>query len=156
DGKARVEIDWLRGASRTARFSAHGAGTTRYEFHHESRSCIYVHSPSAITYHIAIPERPLLSVGVGVVSARQPINFSLRATHEGTEKTLMWRRISKAGQWFDVTIDLSDYASKTIDLRFQTGSEVSGDIALWSNPILYQGREASEGVSPDSKKEDDR
>ena len=145
--KARVEIDHIRLLSRRAHFALNQLGVTHYALNGHSRSCLYTHCPGEIEYRLAVPEEAYISVGLGIVESDPPVEFSVAVKQDGTARDLFNRQVGTNKRWSDAKIDMTAYANKEVDIVFRTDCQGGRNIALWSNPILYQAKTVGRSLS---------
>jgi arylsulfatase A-like enzyme len=100
----------------------------------EYREAIYIHSPSLMTFPIAVPSGSHLHVGLGSVSRESTVTF--RIAIAGTTGELYSKVVADPDQWADADIDLSRWAGKSVSLQLKAESNHDGAIALWSSPTL--------------------
>jgi arylsulfatase A-like enzyme len=153
--KARVEVDYFRLLTRKAHFAQKALGVTQYTLSNQTRTCLYTHCPAEIEYKLAIPEEAHISVALGIVEPDPPVEFSVAVKQGGSVKNLFNRQISTNEQWSDAKVDMSAYASKEVNIVFRADCQEGRNIALWSNPILYQAKAVSEGPSGDLPRDRD-
>jgi arylsulfatase A-like enzyme len=141
---ARVEIDFVRILTKRAVFSREAAGVTEYYMSGARtrliRPCLFAHSPSEIEYTVVVPQGAWISTGLGIVDSGAAVKFSIVAKQGASEKQLLTEEVNRNDGWHDAKIDMSEYANKEIGIVFKTDCEDIGQVALWSNPILYKAR----------------
>ena len=101
--------------------------------HDEYRNAIYVRSPSALKFHIAVPEKAHLHFGIGTTAKATPVTFRIFADTGAT--ALYTRTLSNPDIWEDADVDLSRWGGRSIDLQLKTEA-AEGVVGLWSNPLL--------------------
>lgn len=152
-GKARVEVDSIRVLTKEAHFSENPVGVLQYKIGsginpgNSYRSCLYAHCPAEIEYRVGVPENAYISTGLGIIRSTSPVTFSVLVKRKGffaASTQLFSREVEKAGEWHDTKIDMSGYAGEEVDILFKVDCEEPTNIALWSNPILYHAKSASE------------
>jgi len=161
-GGARVEIDFVRILTKRAVFSQEAVGVTQYNMAggrmDRIRPCLFAHCPSEIEYTVVVPEGASISTGLGIVDSGSPVKFSIAAKEGASEKELFTQKVNRSNRWHDAKIDMSEYANTEIGIVFKTDCEDTGQVALWSNPILYKAmaprsepyvREAQSPLRPD-------
>ncbi len=100
----------------------------------EYREAIYIHSPSVMTFSVAVASGSHLHVGLGSISKESAMTF--RISIAGATGDLYSKIVTDPDQWADADIDLSRWAGKSVSLRLKAESNRDGAIALWSSPIL--------------------
>jgi len=142
--EARVELDYVRLLTRKAHFAQKALGRTQYTLNNQTRTCLYTHCPGEMVYKVAIPEKAHIAVGLGIVEPKPPVEFTVAVTQGGLAKDLFSRQVGSNEQWYDAKIDMSSCANKEVDIVFRTDCHDGRNIALWSNPILYQAKAVGE------------
>lgn len=98
----------------------------------EYRDSLYVHSPSTIKFHVAVPVNGHLHFGTGTTARAAPVTFRVLA--DGNTN-LYTRTMSNPEVWEEADVDLSRWSGRSIDLKFETEA-ADGVVGLWSNPLL--------------------
>ena len=100
----------------------------------EYRNTIYAHSPSTISYEVRVPEKGLLSFGVGVAEKGKSVTFRVLA--DGSSTPLYSKSLDDPDIWADASVDLSAFAGRSTKLVFETSSASQGAVGMWANPLL--------------------
>ncbi len=120
------------------------------------RRALFEHPPAVqamtrVSYTLpALPEHAALELGVGLLpdawqGAGDGVEFRVVANADGQDEVLFDQYVDPkhdpaARRWLDARLDLSRYAGRAIQLRFETGPGPAGDNtadwAVWSEPIL--------------------
>jgi arylsulfatase A-like enzyme len=132
-----VEIDYLRFISKSGKYAQKPYGTIYETKNNEMRKVIYVHPQLDLRYTLNIPEgQSIFEFGMGILSHANPIQFQVVIKHDDKQKEIFSKKISDAGSWHDVSIDLSRYANSQVAISLKTkGSDKN--IAFWTNPVLF-------------------
>jgi arylsulfatase A-like enzyme len=126
-----VAIKWIKVIPRKADF-AQPAGRETVGKREEYRSSLYVHSPSTITFEVAVPPQGRLHFGMGITEKKSPITF-----HVAVDNTDLYAKtVADPNDWADADLDLSVYGGRTVKLTFATNTEKAGTVGLWANPLL--------------------
>jgi arylsulfatase A-like enzyme len=126
-----VAIKWIKVIPRKADF-AQPAGRETVGKREEYRSSLYVHSPSTITFEVAVPQHGRLHFGMGITEKKSPITF-----HVAVDNTDLYAKtVADPNDWADADLDLSVYGGRTVKLKFATNTEKAGTVGLWANPLL--------------------
>lgn len=135
----RVDIDYIRFITKKGDYLKKTVGVTCDTRKTEMRKVLFTQTPLSITYELELPEEdPVIAFGTGVVADNDPVTFNILInTGSGPEK-IFSKQVISTNRWHDAKINMSPYSGKKIKLIFKTESE-KGNIALWSNPILYTG-----------------
>mgnify|MGYP006280191509 CR=1 FL=1 len=143
-GPGAIEIHRITVRLRLAEFDAGAYGALLYRAGKSLRPCLYMRCPLELSYTVRVPWNGKFSAGLGIVAAGTSTRFEVRI---GRADEPLWRRtVSETGRWLDAHIDLSRYAGREVKLRLSAQCEAEGQIALWSNPVLY--RAAPPGERP--------
>jgi arylsulfatase A-like enzyme len=132
-----IEIDYIRFVTKKEKFSRTPFGETYIEKNREFRRVLYMNTPGRLRYTITIPPTtPYLSFGTGVLMPGDPVEFMVSLKSDDYEKVIFRETGDDPNVWSFTKLDLADYAGKTVDVIFSTSSR-QGNIAFWSNPVLY-------------------
>ena len=132
-----IEIDYIRFVTKKEKFSRTPFGETYIEKNGEFRKVLYMNTPGLLRYTMTIPPTtPYLSFGTGVLMPGDPVEFMVSLKIDGYEKVLFRETADDPDVWSFTKLDLADYAGKTVDVIFSASSR-QGNIAFWSNPVLY-------------------
>jgi len=116
----------------------------------ETRSVLWAPAPSTLVFEVALPERPVLRLGSGLLpdigGGYGSVQFTVEVEQDG-EATLVesWSVPARTRQWMDRELDLAPWAGRTVRLRLVTtargrtrGSpgDVSARGAVWSDPEI--------------------
>ncbi|MCU1258278.1 MAG: hypothetical protein JWO80_1163 [Bryobacterales bacterium] len=99
----------------------------------EYRNSLYVHSPSTLKFHVAIPARGHLHLGMGTTAKSAPVTFLVLL--DGRAPPLYAHTLNDPDAWEDADLDVSRWAGKSVDLQLKTEA-AEGVVGLWSNPLL--------------------
>ena len=117
----------------------------------DRRVSLFPHTPSKITYKLALPERAILSFGIGVNpevwsgDKGDGVLFEIYVEDESVLDRVFSKYIDPRNnvvdrKWHDETVDLSRYNGKHVNLSFVTipGPLNNGtyDLPVWSDPRL--------------------
>jgi arylsulfatase len=96
-----------------------------------------MHPMHDLRYTLKLPEgKSILRFGMGILYNNDPIQFGVVIKHGNRQKTIYSDKISDADRWHDITVDLSLYANRMVEIALVTkGSKKN--IAFWSNPIVF-------------------
>jgi arylsulfatase A-like enzyme len=147
-GDARVEIDFIRMLTPRSFFSSSPAGVSRFQVERRMRTCLYAHSPGAISYGVRVPDAGVFTAEVTVVDATLEVEFSVQITKDGETVTVLRRGVTSAEQWHELRCDLAAWAGSDVVVTLRTECDRPGNVALWGNPVLYGGRRTSDRASP--------
>lgn len=118
----------------------------------DTRRAIYAKGPSRIVFTTVVPDNGELRVGLGLLEegwavAGDGVLFRVLLAAGGPPEEILNLIVNPYGNpndrsWYDVTLDLSEYAGETVDLYFNTNSsgpgkdDRNGDMAVWGAPRL--------------------
>lgn len=117
-------------------------GAREFRIGNSLRSCLYVHTPANVEYRLRVPPNAHFTAALGIVKEAPPVNCSLDVHDEEGSATLLSHAIISDSSWLDADVDLSAYANRDIRLVLRTESSTPGNIALWANPVIVQGRQS--------------
>ncbi|MGH7800734.1 MAG: hypothetical protein ACREOW_08915 [Thermodesulfobacteriota bacterium] len=115
------------------------------------RISLFAHPRSDITYKLTLPERPLLTFGIGLDSKSwgadkgDGVLFEIYVRDGSVRERVFSKYIdpknkSEDRKWHDEVVDLSKYGGKVVSLSFVTtpgpNNNPDYDWAGWSNPKL--------------------
>jgi arylsulfatase A-like enzyme len=127
-----VAIKWIKVIPRKADFTQ-PAGRETVGKREEYRSSLYVHSPSTITFEVAVPKQGRLHFGMGITEKKSPITFHVTVD---AKDLLYTKTVADPDAWADADLDLSAYSGRNVKLTFATSTEKAGTVGLWANPLL--------------------
>jgi arylsulfatase A-like enzyme len=133
-----LELDHMRLLGSLAPFSAAPVGVAQHGIGSEIRSCLYQHSPARIAYRLTVPRDGRLATGIATVLDDPAVRFRVTVGRDGNEETLAEHELADAARWHDLDIDLSRFAGEEVELVLSSASGTTGNVALWSNPVVYQ------------------
>lgn len=107
----------------------------------EYRNAVYVHSPSAIDFPIRVPAGGHFHFGIGITEQGRAVTFQVSV--KGSQGTLFSKTVSDPDRWQDASVDLSRWSGREITLRLQTQSAKTGEVGLWSNPLVTSNTKKS-------------
>ena len=120
----------------------------------ESKPSIYAHPPSRIIFRdVVVPDHARLELSLGIKEDAWPkgtdgVYFRVGVSYDGVYKDLLTRhvdpyRVEGDKGWVPVSLDLSDYAGKTVNVVFNTQESVPGvqpnalyDFAVFGAPRI--------------------
>jgi len=126
-----VAIQSIRVVPRKANFDR-AAGRSVVGKRDEYRSSLYVHSPSTMTFDVAVPKQGRLHFAMGITEEKSPILFRVALD----SKDLYTKTVSNPDAWEDADVDLAEYGGKNVKLTFATTTKKAGTVGLWANPLL--------------------
>ena len=84
-----------------------------------------------------IPDAGRLDVGLGVLGRDSPVTFRVSAAaNDQAASTLLDETYADTEHWAQRTVDLSEFAGKTVRLRLETQADRPGTVALWAAPTV--------------------
>jgi len=133
-----VEIDYIRFVSKREKYNKKFYANVYETINKEMRKMIYTHTPLTLKYSVDIPkeEHLFLKFGMGILEKNDPVEFKIVVECEGTQKEEFFKEIITPDEWHDAKIDFTKWQGKTVEVLFKTES-TKGNIAFWSNPIIY-------------------
>jgi len=148
---ARVEIESIELVDRRVPFSQATAGVIQYSIDDRLRPCLYNHCPATLRYRLRLPNRALFSAGLSVVEPDSPVTFQLVVETDGKVETVFTKQVDDPAHWDDVEVDLSGYAGREVDLSLISYNTGTGQVALWSNPAVFERYEAGGQATADRR-----
>ena len=142
EGPAAIEIERVEMRKRKRLFAAAGIGAQEYATDGDTRPVVFMHPPAKAVFRLTLPEKPFFESGITVVEHQNPVTFRLTVSMDGEETTLLEETINDPSLWFNKKIDLAAFAGKTVELEFGAVGAEPGQVALWSNPCIYQAEPA--------------
>ena len=132
-----IELDYLRVVEKGERYARNDWGRSYEEIDSQMRAVLYSATPRALRYRVSLPEGALFfSAGMAALDSGDPIDFSLRIHGPSGVRTVLQERVEASGRWHDRKVDLSAWSGKQVEVELRATSE-RGNVAFWSNPILY-------------------
>ncbi|NIA12633.1 MAG: sulfatase-like hydrolase/transferase [Nitrospiraceae bacterium] len=140
DVPARIAIDEMRFLTRKDVFAHEPIGIREYSVGNRVRPCLFAHCPATITYALTVPQAPRLTMGLARVDTQAPVTFSIEIQSEGETATVFTQTVDSDEDWHDVEADLAAFAGRDVELTLKAECGTPGQVALWSNPVLYESR----------------
>lgn len=132
-----IEIDYIRFITKREIFSRTPFGQSYINKNRELRKVLYMNTQLHLRYTLTLPySTPYLSFGTGCLEPNDPVKFMVLLKSDNGEKVLFQRTNGDPNSWTFNKMDLSQYVGKTVDIIFSASSS-HGNIAFWSNPIIY-------------------
>ena len=141
---ASVDILSVSIIPKEARYASAAVGL-RTEVRDEAyRRTLFTHTPAKLEYRVQVPPAGRLDVGLGVLRENEPITFRVAARPDGQEaEYLLDESYADADHWAQRSLDLAQFAGRTVTLSLETEAESVGTVALWAAPTL-SGKRATE------------
>ena len=133
----RIELDYFRVVAKGERYTRSDFGRGYEEFAREMRGVLYTATPRGLRYAVTLPEGAVFfRSGLAALFADDPIDFSLRVHDAGGVRTVLQQRVEASDRWHDRKVDLSAWSGKPVEIELRASSQ-DGNIAFWSNPVVY-------------------
>jgi len=137
EGEDRVEIESLHLMPRGLRYEESPCGEVYEAVGGLLRKALYLRGGHRLRFQTILPSKePVLSFGVGRVDPSEPLDFKIVAETGSQTEALFAATVSGAERWRDYEIGLSDFAGRSLELRFEVAGPRS-NVGLWSHPIVY-------------------
>jgi arylsulfatase A-like enzyme len=107
------------------------AGLRRVAKRDDYRNALYAHTPSSISYKVAVPTGGRVTFALGVAEKARPVTFRIVAG--GRE--VFSKTASDPDAWEEASADLSAFGGRAAPIVFETRGE-TGAVGLWANPVL--------------------
>jgi arylsulfatase A-like enzyme len=105
------------------------------------RRTLYTHAPGSIAYRVRVPEGGRLDAALGRLGGGEDsVTFRVGVRSGGEEETLFEERYADSEQWAQRSVDLSEFAGKTVTLTLETSAEQPGTVAFWGAPTVSGAR----------------
>src|SRR6185312_6276099 len=98
-------------------------------------------SPSTIDFPIRVPAGGHFHFGIGTTEQGRAVTFQVSVN--GAQGTLFSQTLSDPDRWQDASVDLSRWSGREVTLRLQTQSAKTGEVGLWSNPLVTSNTKKS-------------
>lgn len=145
---ATARFDSFKIKTRASGFVGDGFRQSNFVLANEERVCLSMKTPGYISFDVDVPKGAFLSTGLATVEPNPPVHFQVRARAEGAEETLLEATLSNESQWQDKRISLNVFGGKRVRFTFETSTDNGLNIAIWSNPIVFQTNGASSQELP--------
>ena len=136
--KDAVEIDYVRFISKKGKYGDQLFNETYEKIDKEMRKVIYANTPIRLKFNVEVPKGLVyLRFGMGILEKNDPVTFKVAAKNEDVQqKEIFSTEISDTDKWQGIKLDISEWSGKKVEISFEADS-LKGNIAFWSNPILY-------------------
>ncbi len=133
----KIELDFIKLISRREKFAAYPFGRSYENIGKQMRKVLYTVTPLSLTYKVSLPdEKTSMRFGLGVLEENNPVTFRVIVHDENGREEIFSQVHGNATEWKDIKLDLADWAGKTVQITLDTSS-AGGNIAFWSNPVIY-------------------
>jgi arylsulfatase A-like enzyme len=142
---------------RSVSFLRHGdsypepVGIRRAELDREIRNVVYAHAPAEVRFHaVPLPSAAKLHFGMGRLAGDtstgggdsaivdEPLRFAVEVSTDAGSKAVFEGSVAARGKWQDVGVSLQPWGGQTVAITLRITGGAAGEVALWSNPIVYQ------------------
>jgi len=132
-----IEIDYIRFISKREKYHQALYRETYETINKEMRKVVYTNTPVCLRYTVDVPEgKAALTFGMGILEKDDPVRFRVMVRCKNREKEIFFKEVSDPDTWRDERIDFSAWSGRRVEIVLETESE-KGNIAFWSNPVLY-------------------
>ena len=132
-----IEIDYIRFISKREKYHQALYRETYETINKEMRKVVYTNTPVCLRYTVDIPQgKAALTFGMGILEKDDPVRFRVMVKCDNREKEIFFKEVSDPDNWRDERIDFSAWSGRRAEIILETESE-KGNIAFWSNPVLY-------------------
>ncbi len=101
------------------------------------RRALYTHTPARVEYRVRVPEGGRLDVGLGVLRDDVPVTFRVDVQATGGEPVaLLEEPYDDQDSWGQRSVDLAEFAGRSVTLALETNAEEAGTLAFWGAPTL--------------------
>ncbi len=98
---------------------------------------LYTHAPGRLEYRVRVPQGGRLDVGLGVLRKDVPVTFSVEVQAAGEEPVaLLEERYDDQESWGQRSVDLAEFAGRTVMLALEADAAEEGTLAFWGSPTL--------------------
>lgn len=106
------------------------------------RETLVTRTPERVDIEVELPSRPYLDLALGMI---EPGVATFRVSlAEGEDETELVRRtLTTADRWEPFTVELSEWAGRTVTLRLQGSAENDGTLLYWGAPAIRQQRDTT-------------
>lgn len=102
----------------------------------ETRNTLFAHTPAGLAYEIEVPEGARLDLGLTIDGGR-PVTYRVVARKGDAEPAVLFDdTIRRDDAWEQQSIDLAEFAGRSIELTLEAESAEPGAVALWGAPVL--------------------
>lgn len=139
DEKQPVEIRSLRFIARSNSYPL-AAGLRRPRVAREIRSAIYAQAGTEIRFeNVEVPPGARLALGLSAAAAAgvPAVRAEVLAEIDGISTPLLAQTVDSGEQWIDLSASLDAIAGRRATIVLRCASAQAGDVALWSNPLIY-------------------
>lgn len=142
---AAIELLAIRLVSAEGEYAAQSAGVRLVGRSEKSdskslptrRRSLFLHTPGTVSYRVKVPREGRLDVGLGILSDKAPITFSVSARSVGSgADSLLVEVVDDPSGWAQHSIDLAHFEGDTITLDLTVDSDRAGSVAFWAAPTL--------------------
>jgi arylsulfatase A-like enzyme len=134
---ASIELLLVKVIPKEAEYTGAPAGVRTEVRNLAYRRTLYNHAPGKLEYRVHVPEAGHFDLGLGVLREDVPVTFRVTVTtDDGDGETVLEETYSDNGSWAPRSVDLTEWAGRTIALGLEAEAERAGTVALWAAPTL--------------------
>jgi len=134
---ADLEIDFIRFVSKRALYLASANGVVYESVRGELRPAIYMLTDQSLHWTINVPESaPSLDFGTGLLDDSGPVRFSVAVIENDQSRVIHEISMDGSAEWQDASIDLSEWAGRSVTVELGADSSSPLTVALWSSPVV--------------------
>jgi arylsulfatase A-like enzyme len=134
---ADLDIDYIRFVSKLALYRSAINGIVQEEVGGEFRSAIYMLTDQTLSWSVNIPTSgPKLDLGQALFGDDRPVRFFVTVEEGGRTRIVHDAYIDTAADWQDASIDLQEWAGKSVVVGLHAEAASAKSLALWSNPRI--------------------
>lgn len=135
--EAALDILSIRVVPKAHLYADVGVGVKEIPVGNRIRRALYTHAPSRLAYRVRVPEEGRLDMGLGVLRHDVPVTFRIEVQPRGGgPATMIEESYGDREVWGQRSIDLGEYAGRTVTLALETDAERAGTVAFWGAPTV--------------------
>jgi len=102
---------------------------------------IYTHTPGRLEYRVLVPQGGRFDVGLSVLRDNPPVTFRVTVRPDGdSPESLIEVTHADAAVTARQSVDLSEFAGRTVTVGLENESERPGVVAMWTAPTVSGAR----------------
>jgi arylsulfatase A-like enzyme len=145
--KAKIDVRSVGLAQNLDLFAGKSYGQTDYPLKREYVHSVFIRTPGSLEYDVTVMPNAWLNTAF-IHRDRSPVRFRI-LLRDGPDQTVLAEgREEDANVRHKVAVDLSRWAGKNIQMRFESDSDKPGTVALWCNPTMARAYPVNEAKRP--------
>ena len=117
------------------------------------RETVVARTPETVTWEVDVGSDPWLDLAIGTPEVH-PVTFRVEAGSGDEEPLIIERTVTSGDRWEMLAVDLQDFATRRIQLKFSLESEDDARVGFWGSPtVRHHGAAPTKITTPTAARE---